>query len=165
MAKAHIFVGGTGTGKTTDVKKLVSEFKGKGASNSQIMIYDVNKEYFKNYKLPAFADFTKEAQKSVGKLIVFEEATIFLSNRGTSDEVRDVLVRKRHTNCYIVFVFHSLRAVPRWLFDLSNYITIHKTNDSPKKIEQRFEHEALTDAFNEVRDHENKFYSKKIDIY
>ena len=61
---------------------------------------------------PEMKDFLREATKKTGINILFEEATIFLSNTGKIEEVRNILVRKRHTQNNVFFVFHSLRSLP-----------------------------------------------------
>lgn len=160
--KSIIVVGGTGTGKTTFLKKRLEK-----VHKESIHLYDVNKEYEQFYKHPftSFERFSKSSQKISDGVLVFEEATIFLSNRGSSDAIRDVLVRKRHTNNTIFFVFHSLRTVPRWIFDLSNFVVVFKTNDSESFIQTRFDNELLTACFNRVKNSTDNHYHEIFSIY
>ena len=160
--KSIIVVGGTGTGKSTFIKDRL-----KKVHKNSIHLYDVNKEYVDFYNKPftSFEKFAKTSQKISDGVLVYEEATIFLSNKGANDAVRDVLVRKRHTNNTIFFIFHSLRTVPRWIFDLSNFVVVFKTNDSEGFIDSRFENELLTACFKEVNTNPDKHYHKVFSIY
>ena len=93
--------------------------------------------------------------------IVFEEATIFFSNRGRSEEVIDLLVRKRHTNNIIILLFHSIRSVPNYIFELIDYIILFKTNDNEKLIHDKFkDNEQLIEFYNAVNQSDNFFEHK-----
>ncbi len=160
--KAIIIVGGTGAGKTTWVKTKL-----KKVDKKSILLYDVNNEYKEftdGSSLPDFDDFSNRATRVSNAVIVFEEATIFLSNQGSNKNVRDILVRKRHTNNTIFLVFHSLRAVPRNIFDLCNYVVLHKTNDNVDLIDNRFDMPELTDMFTRIKN-APKYSYEIFDIY
>lgn len=161
-ASAIIIVGATGTGKTTFVKERL-----KNVHSTALHLYDINKEYGDFYKQPftSFEKFTTAAQKKTDSVLVFEEATIFLSNRSSNDGLRDILVRKRHANNTIFLVFHSLRTIPRYIFDLSNYVVLFKTNDSETLVQQRFENELLTACFLRVKNNASKFHHEFFSIY
>lgn len=165
--KSIIIAGGTGTGKSTFVEERLSKVPNK----KNIHLYDVNNEnIYKPYvyePFGSFEKFSKRGKSLIDSVIVFEEATIFLSNRGTNDDLRNILVRKRHTNVTVFLVFHSLRTVPRWIYDLSNYIILFKTNDNEKLIETRFENELLTDCFLRVQKNsvQNPHYYETFSIY
>lgn len=146
--KSFIIVGATGMGKTTFTKNAL-----KKLHKDSILLYDVNNEYKDIYPKPfiKFEKFCELSERVSNAVIVFEEATIFLDSRGNNFSLKDVLVRKRHTNNTIFLVFHSLRLVPRYIFDLSNYVVLHKTNDSESLVSSKFENELLTKAFLEVK--------------
>jgi ABC-type multidrug transport system ATPase subunit len=146
--KAFLIVGGTGSGKTTFTKKALA----KVHPNARF-IYDVNNEYkeFFDYPLKDFDEFIYIASTLKNAFIVFEEATIFLNNKSSNKILIDILVRKRHTNNTIFLVFHSLRSIPRYVFDLSNILVLHKTNDNENFVEKRFENEIVTDAFLKIK--------------
>lgn len=160
--KGHIIVGGTGRGKTTFVKKMLSQ-----VDKSRIEIYDVNNEYkeFYDKDFTDFETFMNRVKDLKNKIVVFEEATIFFNNRGCDKILTDMLVRKRHTNNYVVLNFHSIRAIPKYVYDLVNYVTIFKTNDSLKKVEESFDLEIFTNTFKEVKDSQNFHYHKTISLY
>jgi ABC-type phosphate transport system ATPase subunit len=143
---AIILVGGTGAGKTTLCKRLLAR-----VHPSRHLIYDVNGEYYdpNENALPAIDDFLAEAQRVRERVIVFEESTIFFNNRGRNDQMTDILVRKRHTRNIVIMVFHSIRAIPHYIFDLVNYVYVLKTNDTADLL--RTKHGVLLPAFLEVQ--------------
>lgn len=157
-----IIVGATGTGKTTEVKSRISN-----VNPANLMIYDVNNEYQDFYNKPFgdFKDFAAEARAATNKVIVFEEATIFLNNRSRDNQLVDILVRKRHTNNMIFLNFHSFRTIPRYIYDLSNYIILFKTNDSVELIEKKYEDERLTKLFLYNQQSEDKHVKSELKIY
>ncbi len=159
----HIFTGATGTGKTTFIKNLLS-----GVSNpDSIIIYDVNNEYkdFYPYPLLNFETFTQKVKRVSNAVIVFEESTIFLNNRSCNRDLTELLVRKRHNCNYIILVFHSLRSVPRYIYELCNYITVFHTNDSPDMTARELKDERLEALLNEVKESPENYFSKTLKIY
>lgn len=152
--KAFLIVGMTGTGKTTEVKKLLSSFSGLK------YIYDLNIEYteYQKRNLPTIENFLIEVKKTSNSIVVFEEATIFFSSRGYVKEVVDLLVRKRHSKNIYIFVFHSIRSIPSYIFELIDFFGIKQTNDTLTRI-QAFKSQALIEAF------ENVEKSAKLDAF
>ena len=157
--KSFLIVGNTGTGKTTFVKTALKK------SKAPLFLYDVNNEYkeFQNLsEFGSFEDFLQEVKNKTGAVIVFEEATIFFSNRGASKEATEILVRKRHTGNLIFFVFHSLRTVPLHIFDLCDFLILHKTADNIKLMEAKFNgNDKILNSFFECLKSVNK-YERKI---
>lgn len=90
-------------------------------------------------------DFIRIAGACRGRIIVFEEATIFLKG-GISEALRKIVVSKFHTQCYLVFVFHRLNTVPKDIIDLANYLILFKTADNAKDIDTRYKNETITKA-------------------
>jgi len=147
--KAIIVVGGTGMGKTTFVKSMLMH-----VAKENIWLYDVNNEYTEYIiplpQLPTFQAFCDKASLLKQSVIVFEEATIFLKNKGSNQKLIDILVRKRHTENLVILVFHSLRSVPKYLLDLCNIMVLHKTNDPLDKAEQ-FDNDELLKAYQYIK--------------
>lgn len=75
-----------------------------------------------------FEDFQNLVTKRRDTNCVFEEATGFFRFRGGKTTMR-ILVNKRHTNNNYIFIFHSIKQVPKDLFELVNFIVLFKTND------------------------------------
>lgn len=152
MAKAILVVGRTKSGKTTAVKKILS------ALNMRKEIYDVQREYNTGKPLPDMEDFLNLAAGLTETCIVFEEATIFFSNRGDEKVLKRILVSKRHTRNIIILCFHSLRSVPTYIFDLTDFYVLHKTNDNVRLIEKKFEGMQVVEDFYTVMDSENPYF-------
>jgi len=149
MSFCHIIVGATNTGKSHFVKNLLRKAKSKTA----YFIYDVNNEYkeFFPYPFIGFTEFIKKATRIERSIMVFEEATIFFNNRSTNEYLYEILVRKKHTGNCVFLLFHSMRSVPRYIYETSNYITIFKTNDSPDMSARELKDERLKDIMLKVR--------------
>lgn len=136
----HIVCGGTGSGKTSYIKNII-----EGKNN--VLIYDVNAEYFKNSSLPTISDFLNKAVNSRQKIIVFEESTIYFNHRNNSEKLTEFLVRKRHFGNYNILVFHSLRSIPLHILDFTDYITLFKTSDNIQLIKEKFKYMNVLESF------------------
>jgi hypothetical protein len=75
------------------------------------------------------------------------------------------MVRKRHTFNTIILVFHSMRSVPRYIYELANYITIFKTNDSSEMTARELKDDRLEGIMNEVKDNKDMHFYKTLKIY
>ncbi len=142
--KAFIIVGMTGSGKSTLIKNFI-----KGVDISRLWINDVNGEYFPERPYIPTDKFLQETIKLKRCVIIFEEATIFFSNRGNIKEMRELLVRKRWTENIIFLVFHSIRTIPHYIYDLCNGVYVFRTNDSRELVAGK--HEILLPAFDKVQ--------------
>ncbi|MCK9479766.1 MAG: ATP-binding protein [Firmicutes bacterium] len=145
--KAIILVGATGSGKSTIVKRLLAN-----VHEERICVYDVNAEYGLSEPgkpLPDIQDFLDGVLPLYDRVLVFEEATVFFSNRGRSDKMVKLLVAKRHNRNTVMLCFHSIRAIPLYIYDLVNYVIVLKTNDPPELVKSK--HEVLYAAYEKVR--------------
>lgn len=159
---ASICVGRRKTGKTTLSKELLS----KKPKNVPCVIYDINNEYSEYYSEPFtdFETFLKMITDLKGHYILIEEATIFFHNTSSSLEMKNLLVRARHTRNIIQLNFHSFSSVPREIYSLLDYVTVFKTNDSEKMLE-RFDSPKLSEAFLKVRNSKNQFEHITVNLY
>lgn len=137
----HIYLicGQTGSGKTFYIEnELLPEIILK---KYDIFIFDVNNEYqIKNkYSFVGMDDFLEKVENIKNSCIVFEEATAFFNNRGAAGQTLiNLIVRKRHQNNILVFVFHSLRQIPVYVFDFCNYLILFRTNDREDIVRNKF---------------------------
>lgn len=159
MSKCIINVGMTGSGKTTVAKKILSQIK------IPIFIFDVNREYSefnnRNTNFINFNNFVAMANTLNKSCIVYEEATIFFSHSGCTENIKSQLVRKRHTGNLIIFNFHSMRQVPLFLLDFCDLLILGKTNDTGRLIMDKFKYnENIINAFEELKA-ENNNYAKR----
>lgn len=139
--------GHTGRGKTTLVKKLLNQWQGHNK-----FFYDPNMEYGNNPYIK-FNDFLKQCEGKTNTVIIFEEATINITNSSRIEVVRELLVRKRHTNNVIIFNFHSLRSIPLEIMDLIDYLILFTTNDREDLIYKKYsEDEKIIEAFEYVNE-------------
>lgn len=161
MSKSIAIFGAPGKGKTTFVKNRL-----KKVSKNALHLHDVNNEYTEFYDKPFERDitkFSKKATKITNGCIVFEEATIFFSNHTSNTDITEILVRKRHTNNTIFFVFHSVRTIPRNILDLINYVVLFKTNDTVNQI-KKINHPEILEAFERVNAHPDNHYFEIITL-
>lgn len=142
--KAIIVVGATGSGKSTFVKRLIAP-----VDVDRLHVYDVNREYFPDEPLPDIDDFLLSVSGVTESILIFEEATVFFSNRGSNKMMRKLLVGKRHSRNVVILLFHSVRAIPFYIFDLCNFVVLFHTNDEENIVREKFE--LLLPAFNEVK--------------
>jgi hypothetical protein len=109
-----------------------------------------------------FKKFLALSKDKKNTCIVFEEATIFFSHAGSSEDIKNLLVRKRHTNNLIILNFHALRQVPLYILDFTNYMNLLNTNDNPATIEKKFgDFPEIIDAYRDLQE-ENIKYNKKV---
>lgn len=164
-AKTFLIVGGTGEGKSEFIKKqLLPKFR-----EFPKYIFDPNAEYevFENQVLefPRIDEFISIAQKATNSLVLFEEATAFFNNRIVSQNMIELLVRKRHANNFYIIVFHSLRSIPVQLFEFSNYLILYKTNDRTDMVLSKYkDNPEIIEAFHKVQKME-KYKNVTLELY
>ncbi len=158
--KVILVIGQRGTGKTTKVKSLI-----KNVNPDALLLHDVGGQYKDIYKKPLlkFDEFTTLCTKIEKGVCVFEEATIFITHSRNQD-VTDFLVTSRYRENTIIFVFHSLRTVPRFIYDLSNFIILFKTKDKESFVIERYEDEGLTAIFKQVNSHPDQYFNLPYEI-
>lgn len=141
--KTFIVIGMTGTGKSTWVRDNC-------LGNSNYLIYDVNNEY----RDVEESKTGKESQCRISSMkvdfelleniimkrrnsnIIIEESTGLFRFRASSN-VMKILINKRHTNNNYIFLFHSVKQVPKDLFELCNFVVLFKTNDLEVDLKKR----------------------------
>lgn len=155
MSKVYAIIGGKGTGKSTFVKERLKQVNPRA-----IFINDVNQEYTEIKEMPYMDsdDFTILAAKLQNAVIVFEEATIFFGTHSQNKAMKNLLVRSRHTKNTIFLVFHSLRSLPTYIYELINFIILFKTNDNTKVIDSRFNVPELTELSERIKDNNDLHY-------
>lgn len=154
--KVIAIVGRKKTGKTTDVKRLI-----KHVHPDALFLHDVSAQYLDIYKKPLlpFEKFTQLGTKLEKAVIVYEEATIFI-NHSRQENIINLISTSRHRQNTSIFVFHSLRSLPRYIFDFTDVMILHKTKDTLKLVEEKFEDDEFTACFNRVNAHPDFHYSE-----
>jgi hypothetical protein len=163
MSESIILVGINKTGKSTKVKEFLKKVKNKDS----LFIYDYNNEYRELFPYPFidFEEFTEKALQLNNAVVVFEEATAFLNNRSFNDHVNKLLVFRRHKKNTLFFVYHSLRSIPTYIYEKSNYIFIFKTNDPPGLSAKELKDDRIEDIMNRVKSNKNPHYYEALKIY
>jgi len=162
---ASICIGKRGCGKTTLSMKLLD----KRPKNMPVMVYDINNEYQKYYQEP-FDDFDVFLVKISGEeirrhYILIEEATIFFNTQSNFYEMKNLLVRARHTGNIIQLNFHSFSSVPKGIYNLLDYVTVFKTNDNEKSVTDRFDHPGVVAAYKEAIASTDEHFYKTVALY
>lgn len=147
------------SGKSSKLKSLLK------TNRKNLVIYDVNNEHkeFYNDVFMSMENFLIKHQDKENTLFVIEEATAFFSTRSTNDILKDMIIRRRHCNNDFVLIFHGFYFIPKYIFTLSDYITIFKTNDSESDVKSKVNKEILN-SWIEVQESENPHYSQTITI-
>lgn len=153
-SKVIIVVGRKGVGKSTFIRSLTMK-----ANIESLFIYDHNFDHQDYYKKPFlnFPEFAELSNKIMRGIIVYEEATIFLGHM-KNFSMQELLVSSRRRENTVILVFHSLRSVPRYIYDLGNFIVLFKTNDEYKFVNHRFESPDLLKLFESVKKNSNPYY-------
>lgn len=164
IGKGHIFVGMTDTGKSYHIKNNILP---KIPNKNSLFIFDINNEYkdFFPYDFIEFEDFAHATTLLKNSVILYEEATVFLDGRMKTDkDVKRVLSLKSHRNNYVILVFHSFREIPRYVYQLCNYITVFKTNEVPKTAISEIRDERLIPIIQRVHDNKSMHYNETFKI-
>lgn len=156
--KVILIVGRKGSGKTTRVKEII-----KGVHESRLLLHDVSAQYQDVYKRPLlkFSEFTAACRKVMQGVLVFEEATIFIGHFRNED-ILDFLVTARHRKNTCLFVFHSLRDVPLYIWRMADFLFLHKTLDTVENITDRFRNPELVEVFTAVQADPNQYACKAL---
>lgn len=128
-----VLVGQQGSGKTTTIKNILKNY-----SKEKIFIFDPNNEYKDFNQITNLDSLFFKLEKSKGCFFILEESTSVLLNTKKQKNIIDALVRIRHTQNSILFVFHSIRSIPVFIFDFVDYGFFFKTNDRPELIEKKY---------------------------
>lgn len=158
------------SGKTTRTTNLVRVFLSQ--EFKMIDIFDVNDEYFDEFGRTKrvtlhdnFESIIKKANNPEIRdtLFIFEEATIFF-NHSANKEIVSFMTKQRHKNNDFIFNFHSLRSIPLYILDFTDFIFIGKTNDLQDFVLNKFNGTHVFEAFMNVKNNKNQFAYEIIKI-
>lgn len=111
-----------------------------------------------------------EARKGLPTTVVWEEASGYLSGIGVSkkDQERTVkaLTQRYHYRHVNLLVFHSVRMIPVWVMDFTDYLVLFKTKDRPGLMASKYRNwPELTDAIDRVRLHRDPHRFEIVPIF
>lgn len=129
--KVYVIVGRKKAGKTTKALDIVRRI------GAPVLVYDTQGQWT-NAAPPTMDKFLDMVQAARGRVVVFEEAGIFFANTGRSERLVYILTSSRHHRNVTLFLFHSLRQVPLYVLDLADRFVLFKTNDTPRKVLDKF---------------------------
>lgn len=158
MSNIFIICGKQHCGKTTFVKKTISQGKRK------TFVFDCRNEYTNDENIVAFKNsdiknFLDSVSKLKGCNIIIEEATVFLNNRGFSEKLLNMLVAKVHNRQQIFLIFHSLRSIPAYLFDMVDFLVLFKTKDKATLLETKYKLDFdIKNLYNKCRANPNPYH-------
>lgn len=143
-AKVIVIVGRKRSGKTTEAMRIVRRI------GVRPLVYDLYKQWGAVGPLPTMSDFLAKVRALRNGVAVFEDATIFFGFC-KQDDLLATLVGARHEGVTTLLVFHSLRSVPLWVFDQTDWIILFKTNDTTATVRRKFgDMERIVDAWEDV---------------
>jgi hypothetical protein len=138
----YIIIGAKGQGKSTITKKMI---EGKPQH-----IFDVNNEYTDltedweqsdksrciDMDIKNFVFLCQEKHIN-NRYIVVEDATGFFRGNVSSSTIQ-MLQGSRHQKNNYILLFHSIRSVPKQLFDFCNVVVLYKTNDVQEEVKKKY---------------------------
>ena len=142
MSRSIVIIGGTGEGKSTKALELIKQLnEGKcivydyrGEKQYQHLSTDLNTDKCRFTGKPEV--FLKVVAKKIETTVLFEEATIFFKGQ-MGEDVRDLLVSKRHKKQVIIFLFHTINSVPPFILDMADYFFLKKTGDDEGRVRRK----------------------------
>lgn len=154
--------GRKGSGKTTRTLNIITGIK------KPVIIFDVQGEYKedKNTKVFTSFDFSfiiSKIEKSINTFFVIEEAKIFFSFFDEEKAAR-FLISQRHKGNDFIFNFHSIRMMPLYIIDHTDYIILGKTNDLPMYVRTKYADTELLRTFNKIKSVNNEYFYKIIKL-
>ena len=163
MAEGRVIImtGATGTGKTTNIKEIISQiplpkyFIDKDGEYKEFNSYWVNGHSIKK----AFASMKNMLKDKENYAAVFSEAGIYMThNEGDDEEMREILKSARRRGGWLCLDFHGLSEVPLWTLKYCNYLYIKKTvMESASQLKKWKDYPEIMEARKFVQESENNF--------
>ncbi|MBO0930351.1 hypothetical protein [Fibrella aquatilis] len=176
-------VGFPRTGKTVHLKRLIET----AGQKKGVLIYDINNEAkYQDYPQITLAQLAKWKSTGIYRIfsdddqavlaaiykyayncmVVFEDATAYIKPN-VQDEIRKLLVSRRHRNLDLLFTFHSLNRVPKQLYEMTNLLVLGKTSDGIENggtLQKVPNFELVKAAWQRVQAHESRYHYEVITI-
>lgn len=176
QALFFIISGTNGTGKTTLLKKLISNKK-------RTLIVDADGYEFSNVATIDVQDIDRIKKGKKARIIAptpkdLEELTNFTNGNLVLDDcryyikarieesIRRLFVRRRQHNIDIFAVAHSLNEIPPTFWTFATHLVLFKTKDNADRLKQNFPRydDVLKGHIKEINAHSNHHYYRVIPL-
>lgn len=169
--KVFTIAGARETGKTTIAKKLIEK-------TNSCVVFDANKNYpeltlvtmdkIKSGKKQRiisdqFELFMKVTSQLKNISVVFEEATIFFGQRTSEENFKRLVISCRHSNVVLIFIFHSIMDIPKFVLRQTDYLYLKKTGDMDNDIKYT-RNQNVYDAWKRIMNSPNHYETEIIKI-
>lgn len=162
MIKGNVYIicGFPEAGKSYFARSLLLKLKPQN-----VIVFDVNNEWGPKGKYylgagsracyPDLDTFLPIVKKSTKKVILIEDATAHLSNRGYSEELAKMIVARRHSFNTYILLYHSIRAIPLYIRDVTTTVFLKKTADHVNEFKKlnidKQKAQSIIDYFNTAK--------------
>lgn len=161
-----VCVGKQGVGKSTKIREILKGVK-QSDPNREMFIYDPNYEfqdYYPYERAEPFTQFLDLIENKKESLIFVEEATMFLDPRKKEGVIVDKMVKIRHEKNILIMNFHSFSSIPTYIFDMTHYLFVFKTNDSFRKVKNKCDFPTVLEAFEKSYQSENRYHCEIVEL-
>lgn len=157
-----IQAGGTGSGKTTNTKRMIKKFAGK----KPFYIYDIDGEYLEFYREPyeALDKFFDKVVKVKNSVVVFEESALFFEHGRADTDLKEMIICARRRKNIIIFNFHQLRQIPVYILAYSNFLVIKKTTGDSVKRFRDMEMTEIVEKWQAVKNSSNYYETEVVNL-
>jgi len=141
--KVYVIIARKGAGKSTFIEEEI--LTPWGFRKNYILNFNNEYKKFKNAykgivnKELFFQTIEAEAsQEGANSNIILEEADSYCRKRHTDGRILNQLTRTWHTKNIVVFVFHSILAIPKEFFASIDFWVIYQTQDDPEEVKKYY---------------------------
>jgi hypothetical protein len=155
-----VIIGSRKNGKSYFIKNsIIPKYRGPK------FIFDINNEYPGLGSVMPMEDFLDQAIKKKGHLIIFEEATVFFSNKGDEKRLKHLMVLARHAPNTVIFVFHSIQSMPSYILTQTDLIVLFRTVENIALVRNKIgENVDIWRAFVEINNNSKKYDKRFISL-
>lgn len=152
-AKIFVIVGGRGSGKTYFLENNLNLLKHK-----TIVIELFFTDRYKNFKKILFQDFLNSNIENYKNLNLIIDDASQLVNSQPIELIKKIIISSKQLNTDVFFCFHSFNFIPNFLYYLTDYYIIFKTNDNEINLKNTPLKDEIIKKINSVKKKKKFFY-------
>lgn len=152
-AKIFVIVGGRGSGKTYFLENNLNLLK-----NKTIVIELFFTDRYKNFKKILFQDFLNSNIENYKNLNLIIDDASQLVNSQPIELIKKIIISSKQLNTDVFFCFHSFNFIPNFLYYLTDYYIIFKTNDNEINLKNTPLKDEIIKKINSVKKKKKFFY-------